>query len=989
MVKLLQTNLGRTRAAHDLAYATAKHMNVDILIISEPNKNLMEGSEWIKDNRGDVAVLFINKAVEVAKVEPGEGQIYLRLKHCAVWCCYISPNIHMEEYKERVDQIMGRVRQRCEQAIVLGDINSKSVQWGSPTNDRRGDYWEEWMSALDLVVHNSGGVPTFVRGDSESFIDVTCSTQKIAKKIVGWKVLTVENLTHHRYIVFEIKENTPTRPLEEKGKITNNWNVFCAGIRERLASMTEEERTSYKKCTEVLKQEYTRSICEGTGSRTTTPYWWNTEIKEKRDECTAIRRRLTRTMKNSHGNEEAVIPIKELLRRKRKELRNLIKQSKKTLWDTLLKEVDEDIWGGGYKIVTRVLRNTVPYSIPIDFKKAIVQELFKKGKKDAPAQRSADEIEFFTEEELNCAVDGMKNGKAPGIDGIPTEALKQVVAIKPLWLLEIMNSLLESQDFPCEWKVAKVVLIPKRGKDLDDPSAYRPLCLLNTISKLYEAMLRNRLNNEIEVNGGLAANQYGFRKGRSTIHAVEAVKRNVEQCKAKWLVLITLDVRNAFNTADWDLIITKLTRIGVSRYLINIIANYLSNRKLQIAKGETTEIVAGVPQGSVLGPVLWNILFDDIFKLKLTEHSKIIGYADDLALMVAADQEHILVGKVNENLRRVNKWLRENSLQLAPEKTEAIILKGKRKREHLCFRVESTKITPVKTLKYLGMILDQRLYFGEHLKYACKKAGERAGLVTKLMPNIGGPSSSRRMLLCGLVHSILLYGAPVWCGVLDKKIYRSMLERQQRKVLIRVASAFRTASAEALQVVVGAVPIDLLAQERKYMHENGGVETRKRARKDVMENWQRRWNNLERAAHWTKRLIPDIKVWLHCRFKRLDYYLTQALTGHGVYRAYAKRFGKDTSDQCMYCGDEDTVQHTIFECPRWHTVRTQTYAELGQKLHPESLIQEMISSKDRWNKIHYMITIIMKNKEIEERKRQAGQDPRDRDRSNNQVENGE
>lgn len=181
------------------------------------------------------------------------------------------------------------------------------------------------------------------------------------------------------------------------------------------------------------------------------------------------------------------------------------------------------------------------------------------------------------------------------------------------------------------------------------------------------------------------------------------------------------------------------------------------------------------------------------------------------------------------------------------------------------------------------------------------------------MPNIGGPRSSKRSALAGAVHNMLLYGAPVWIGVLEYKKYAVRLGRVQRYILLRVASAYRTASEMALQVVTGTIPVDLLAHERKYMHKyEGNVNSaRMEARRMSLDAWQKRWDEETTKAQWTKRLIRNIREWLDCRHRELNYYLTQFLTGHGCYRQYAKRFGKDEADECIYCAKTDTAEHTV------------------------------------------------------------------------------
>ncbi|KAK9729971.1 Endonuclease-reverse transcriptase [Popillia japonica] len=329
-MRILQTNLGRGRAALNLAFATAKQSNIDILIISEPNKNIVRGSEWIKDRQSNVAILFTNKKVEVKKVEHAEGYVYLRINcgaiYCcyispnismincgAIYCCYISPNISMREYEDKVDEIMCSVRRRKEECIILGDINSKSIQWGSPIPDKREKYWTEWMSTLNLVVHNTGMEPTFVRGLSQSYIDVTCSTQKLAKTISEWKVLENETLTEHAYIYFEIKgTKTPKNPAGKESTL-NDWGAFCTRIKQKASEMNPQQQKSYKKCTrikqkasemnpqqqksykkctEVLNDVYIGSIAKGISRRSPTPYWWNATINEKRTACIQTRRKL-------------------------------------------------------------------------------------------------------------------------------------------------------------------------------------------------------------------------------------------------------------------------------------------------------------------------------------------------------------------------------------------------------------------------------------------------------------------------------------------------------------------------------------------------------------------------------------------------------------------------------------------------------------------------------------------------------------------------
>lgn len=968
-IRIIQTNLGRGRAAHDLAYATAKQKKVDIIIVSEPNKKIVQSNEWVKDIRVDVAVLFVNRKLNVSNIKVKEGYIVINFVEWDLYCCYISPNIPINEYVEKVDEIANCVKCRKKEAIIAGDINAKSHMWGSPVTDGRGEYWSEWIAALDMVVLNTGEVPTFVRGNTESFIDATISTQKFAKHITGWQVLDEETLTEHRYISYGITVNKPSERPTEKRKYVTDWDAFNANLELRLANTTKTEKCSYKMCINIIKEAYINSTKEGPRGEKRVPYWWSVEIEAERKECKSMRREYTRMSKKRDKEEEKLL-AKKRYNESKKDLRKLIMQSKREHWKKLCNELNNDIWGEGYRLAMKGIKHLVPYEIPAREKKEIVKQLFPQSANATENYRKiVASVPKFTETELHTATQSMKTGKAPGMDGIPAEAVKEVVKSNGQWLLKVLNELLKIQKFPREWKIAKAILLPKDSKP-GQLKSYRPLCLLNTLSKLYESMIRQRLEEEIEQKGNFAKHQYGFRKGRSTLQAMEIIRDLSEKSKKEWNVLITLDVRNAFNTASWNLILKNLENRKISQYLINVVGDYLNERFVQVTKKDRLKVEVGVPQGSVLGPTLWNVLYDDVLKIKLQGRSKTIAFADDLALLVTADSKRNLMINTDANLNRIAKWMEENALQLAPEKTEALIITHKRKRDGLFFKLNNVTITPKKTVKYLGVFFDTKGSFREHLEQVTGKAENRMGRLTRLLPNIGGPCSSKRAILAGMIHSIILYGAPIWADALSIKRNRLLVEKTQRKALIRVVAGYKTISTLALQVVAGIPPIDLQAQERKYMYQQGKNGNIKDARRRTMILWQERWSNNFLKAQWTKQLIPDLTKWMECEHRRTDYYLTQALTGHGVFGTYVYRIGKAKGDECAYCGDPDTAAHTIFSCKRWKQLRERAGNKLGKEITANNLVDSMIESRQNWEELHQMIRQIMKIKEAEERVRQ-------------------
>ena len=254
---------------------------------------------------------------------------------------------------------------------------------------------------------------------------------------------------------------------------------------------------------------------------------------------------------------------------------------------------------------------------------------------------------------------------------------------------------------------------------------------------------------------GLSENQFGFRKGRSTIDAIQAV-----------VDIATKARRGTGNLSDRCVI--------------------YEGDKWSLKE----EMTCGTPQGSWVGPLVWNVMYDDFLRMGLPAGTSIIGFADDALVACAADNFGILELRINDSLWRAKHCLDSRGLKMAPETTKALLVTDRRSFQYPKIVLGEHEIEWKKSIKYLGVQLDRRLSFGENLQIATAKAIQCGTALTGLMPNIGGPREAKRRLVASMVNSKLLYAAPIWTSALNNHVILKKLFSAQRGVLMRIVSAY-------------------------------------------------------------------------------------------------------------------------------------------------------------------------------------------------------
>lgn len=281
---------------------------------------------------------------------------------------------------------------------------------------------------------------------------------------------------------------------------------------------------------------------------------------------------------------------------------------------------------------------------------------------------------------------------------------------------------------------------------------------------------------------------------------------------------VSLDIKNAFNSIPWGCIIRALKDSRCPRYLIKIIVIFFGTVDLFLSRGGVElhyRVRKGVPQGSVPGPLLWNMTYNKILNVALPIGCSLVCFADDTLVLVGGltlPQMKIRFGMVVEKLLMCTDSL---GLEIATDKTEMLVFGGRKGEE-----IEMDIVINVGKMRYLGIILDGNWDFGAHIEWVAKKAEKLIKALVCLLPNLKGPGEKKRRLYASAMRSIILYGAPIWA---DERVLKNMrkmapIVRVQRRIDQRTVSAYCMVSGVATGLLARSPSIDIVAKYRRWMH---------------------------------------------------------------------------------------------------------------------------------------------------------------------------
>ena len=369
----------------------------------------------------------------------------------------------------------------------------------------------------------------------------------------------------------------------------------------------------------------------------------------------------------------------------------------------------------------------------------------------------------ITVEEINSCINNLKNRSAAGLDGINPKFIKMSKVCLAPFLATFFNKCIAQSVFPENFKTAVVTPIPKTTtpRSMND---FRPISLLPILSKIFEKIIAKKMMKFMNKNNILTDSQFGFRTNNSTELAVTSIYDKLLQNldDKKVTCSIFLDLKKAFDSVDHCIILKKLCHYGFRGNILLFFEDYLKNRKictcLDGMKSIFHEVSFGVPQGSVLGPILFLLYVND---LPNVSNFKTTLFADDANLNMSHSSIQTLQLLVNQEINKVDEWLKNNKLTLNYKKSNYMIIGSNHSKTNK-FQLESNHntISQTNNVKYLGVFLDNQLSWQPHIDQTIKKLSRACGMIFKLRYYV--PLSTLKLIYYSMFHSVIQYSLLNW-----------------------------------------------------------------------------------------------------------------------------------------------------------------------------------------------------------------------------------
>lgn len=758
---------------------------------------------------------LVPEGVEAVCIEISKS----KCKPFLVASLYRPPNAKIEIF-DKIQTLVEKIDNEDKDIILVGDLNCDLLSKDKTCHTNRLLDIQELFQLKQLITE-----PTRVTVNTGTLLDLFMTNTP--EKISSSGVMHL-GISDHSFVYgcrkIGLRKN---RPKEVETRTYKNYisSEFQIDLRALLAEydwVSDNPNTLWEQLKTVFN--YTLEIHAPTRlRRVRSQYapWLNDPIKKAMNNRDYLKKKAVKTQ--SYYYDEAY-------KGARNHVNKLIKKAKKRYYQITIdqnKGKPKEMWKHINQLVGRGSKTTHIPSIKVGCETILDEKNIAEtlnnyfvnvgpdlssqipqtdSNVEAYVKPVTDEFNFrdILTEEVTTALLKLNGSKSCGPDKIPARILKDSNDVITPILTQIFNCSLHSGIFPDDWKKARVSPIYKNGEK-EECGNYRPISVLSVVSKLFEKLVCDQLNNYLKKNDVITKYQSGFREGNSTVSSLLSTTNS-------WLInmdaglinaVLFLDLKKAFDTVDHQIMIKKLYLHGIKGVELNWFSSYFTKRS-QICKVNNTEstsksIRCGVPQGSNLGPLLFLLYINDL--PNCLHNCTPALYADDSNLTVCGETAIAVETKLNSELDNVHKWLVVNKLTLNVDKTEYMLIGSRQKLSNLMTEPEievsigNKNIKRVSTTKSLGIIIDENLQWKQQIDSTSKKLSKAIGVLRRVKPFIS--KDSLIIIYNSLVLPHFDYCSLVW-GNCNKTLREKMQKLQNRAARIISGDTYEVRSCEIL-----------------------------------------------------------------------------------------------------------------------------------------------------------------------------------------------
>ncbi|RBQ84877.1 hypothetical protein VDGD_04845 [Verticillium dahliae] len=700
------------------------------------------------------------------------------------------------------------------EVIIAGDFNQHDCLWGgddvSPARQGEADVVIDLMNEYSLRSLLPRGTKTWQGRDQESTIDLILASEDLARTLVKCTTHETDHGSDHQAVETKLDLAMPQPRMEPRLLFKNApWKEINARIAGRLQTVPTEG--SVQEQADGLMDTVLEAVHELTPKAKPSHYakrWWTTELTQLRRIYTYWRNRARSARRGGQAQPE----LERLAKEASKQYHDDIRRRKKAHWDDFLAD-NTNIWnaakyldtegGGSLDKVPQLARadgtrttngTEQAEELLATFFPPLPDEIAEEGPRP---QRSPIDIPEITLGEIEAQLFGMKPWKAPGADGLPLMAWRQVWPVVRHRVLKLFRKTVEEGALPHQWRHAKIVPLKKPGKgDYTIAKAWRPISLLSTLGKVLEAVIAERISYAVEEFGLLPSNHFGARKRRSAEQALMLLQEHIFKAwRGRQVVsLVSFDVKGAYNGVYKDRLLQRLAARGIPPQLVRWVGAFCSGRTASIdVNGQASEKrdlpQAGLPQGSPLSPVLFLFFNADLVQHRIGADGGAVAFVDDYTAWVVGPTAEANRGGIQGIIEKALNWESRSGATFEADKTAIIHFSRNAERvDGTPYIIKGRTVNPKEEVKVLGVILDQQLRYKKHIARAATKGLKAAMALRRLR---GLAPSVARQLYTSTVAPVMDYASCIWMHACGETLVKP-LNRVQNVGAQAIVGTFRT-----------------------------------------------------------------------------------------------------------------------------------------------------------------------------------------------------